>query len=335
MWGAMNRRARATISSTAGLLLLLLGCAGQDLAVRANGVRDSVRKARDNGAYRCAPRPLALSEANLEFAERELDRGEYFGALDHIETAEANAHEALRLSAAGVCGRSLPVPPPAPASPVDTDGDGIPDVSDLCPTVPEDKDGFQDEDGCPDLDNDQDGIPDTLDKCPNEPEDKDGFEDEDGCPDLDNDQDGIPDAEDLCPNEPGPPEEKGCPKKHTLVSVTQEKIELHQAVFFATAKATIMPQSFDLLNEVADVLKSRPTMQVRVEGHTDTRGSRTTNMRLSQARADSVKAYVVSRGIDASRLVSVGYGPDKPIETNRTAAGRERNRRVEFMILQQ
>jgi outer membrane protein OmpA-like peptidoglycan-associated protein len=331
----MNRRGRATISGVVGLLLLLLGCAGQDLAVRANGVRDGVRKARDNGAYRCAPRPLALSEANLEFAERELDRGEYFGALDHIEIAEVNVREALRLSPAGGCGKPLPVPPPAPASPVDTDGDGIPDVSDLCPTVPEDKDGFQDEDGCPDLDNDQDGIPDTLDKCPNEPEDKDGFEDEDGCPDLDNDQDGIPDAEDLCPNEPGPPEEKGCPKKPTLVSVTQEKIEIHQAVFFATGKATIMPQSFALLNEVADVLKTRATMQVRVEGHTDTRGSRTTNLRLSQARAESVKAYIVGRGIDASRLVPVGYGPDKPIETNKTAAGRERNRRVEFMILQQ
>jgi outer membrane protein OmpA-like peptidoglycan-associated protein len=281
---------------------LLLGCAGQDLAVRADGVRDSLHKARDNGAYRCAPRPLALSEANLEFAERELDKGEYFGALHHIEIADANVREALRLSPAGGCGKSPVVKPPAPASPVDTDGDGIPDVSDLCPTVPEDKDGFQDEDG---------------------------------CPDLDNDQDGIPDASDLCPNDPGPPEENGCPKKHTLVSVTQEKIELHQAVFFATGKATIMPQSFALLDEVADVLKTRSTMQVRVEGHTDTRGSRTSNMRLSQARADSVKAYVVGRGVDASRLISVGYGPDKPIETNKTAAGRERNRRVEFMILQQ
>ncbi len=210
-----------------------------------------------------------------------------------------------------------------------------PTRSNKCPNEPEDKDGFEDEDGCPDLDNDQDGIPDALDKCPNEPEDKDGFEDEDGCPDPDNDQDGIPDVIDKCPNEPGPPEENGCPKKHTLVSVTQEKIELHQAVFFATGRATIMPQSFPLLDEVADVLRTRSTMQVRVEGHTDSRGSRASNMRLSQARADSVKAYLVGHNVNASRMVSVGFGPDQPIETNKTAAGRERNRRVEFMITQQ
>ena len=290
----MNRRRRLAIGSA--VLFLLLGCAGQDLAVRANGVRAGLHKARENGAYKCAPRQLALSEANAEFAERELDRGEYFRALDYVEIAEANARQALRLSK-DACGK-----PPPPARPLDTDGDGIPD---------------------------------TLDKCPNEPEDKDGFEDEDGCPDLDNDKDGIPDTSDLCPNEPGPPEERGCPKKYSLVSVTQEKIELHQAVFFATAKSTIMPQSFALLNEVADVLKSRSTMQVRVEGHTDSRGKRAANMLLSQGRANAVKTYLVDHGIDASRMVSIGFGPDQPIETNRTAAGREKNRRVEFVILQQ
>ena len=290
----MNRRRRLAIGSA--VLFLLLGCAGQDLAVRANGVRAGLHKARENGAYKCAPRQLALSEANAEFAERELDRGEYFRALDYVEIAEANARQALRLSK-DACGKP---PPPAP-----------------------------------DLDNDLDGIPDTLDKCPNEPEDKDGFEDEDGCPDPDNDKDGIPDTSDLCPNEPGPPEERGCPKKYSLVSVTQEKIELHQAVFFATAKSTIMPQSFALLNEVADVLKSRSTMQVRVEGHTDSRGKRAANMLLSQGRANAVKTYLVDHGIDASRMVSIGFGPDQPIETNRTAAGREKNRRVEFVILQQ
>ena len=291
----MSSRRRAAIGSAIGLLLL--GCAGQDLAVRARDVRESLHKARENGAYQCAPRPLALSEANVDFAERELDRGEYFRALDHIEIAEANAKEALRLSPVDVCGKPTLAP-----SLVDTDGDGIPDIRDLCPTLPEDKDGFQDEDG---------------------------------CPDLDNDGDGIPDASDLCPNEPGPPEERGCPKKYSLVSVTQDKIELHQAVFFATGRATILSPSFPLLDEVADVLKTRLAMEVRVEGHTDTRGSRANNMRLSQARADSVKAYLVGRDIDASRMVSVGFGPDQPIETNRTAAGRERNRRVEFMITKQ
>ncbi|MCK4979763.1 MAG: OmpA family protein [Candidatus Delongbacteria bacterium] len=97
----------------------------------------------------------------------------------------------------------------------DIDKDGIPNKKDKCPTVPEDKDGFEDEDGCPDLDNDKDGIPDLKDKCPNVPEDKDGFEDEDGCPDLDNDKDGILDVDDKCPNEPedfdGFQDEDGCP----------------------------------------------------------------------------------------------------------------------------
>src|ERR1019366_5195712 len=97
----------------------------------------------------------------------------------------------------------------------DKDGDGIPDDVDKCPTEPEDKDGFQDDDGCPDPDNDGDGIPDALDKCPNDPEDKDGFQDDDGCPDLDNDGDGIPDINDACPNEKedgkGKRPNDGCP----------------------------------------------------------------------------------------------------------------------------
>jgi outer membrane protein OmpA-like peptidoglycan-associated protein len=99
--------------------------------------------------------------------------------------------------------------------PRDTDGDGIKDKTDACPNEPEDFDGFEDDDGCPDLDNDGDGIPDASDACPDLPEDFDGFEDSDGCPDLDNDQDGIPDAQDACPDEPedfdGVEDTDGCP----------------------------------------------------------------------------------------------------------------------------
>ncbi|MHB8080099.1 MAG: OmpA family protein [Candidatus Krumholzibacteriia bacterium] len=96
---------------------------------------------------------------------------------------------------------------------LDNDGDGIPDRRDSCPNVAEDKDGFQDDDGCPDLDNDGDGIPDALDKCPDAAEDRDGYQDDDGCPDPDNDGDNVLDAYDRCPDTPAGVEvdSRGCP----------------------------------------------------------------------------------------------------------------------------
>ena len=321
-------------------LVTLSRCAGADLASGVGKVREQLATARSKGAYQCAPRELASGEANAEFAEREFAKGEYFVAKDRLAAAQSAAQEALRLSSdERACPKPKPQPPrrkePAPDPFVDRDGDGIPDVRDKCPDEPEDKDGFEDEDGCPDPDNDKDGILDAADKCPNEPEDFDGFEDEDGCPDLDNDQDGIPDPTDRCPNEPGPASNDGCPPKFEFINVTQEKIELKQAIFFQTAKAVIMPTSFGLMNEVAAALGARPSMQVRIEGHTDSRGGHAYNVRLSQARADSVKAYLVGKGISSDRMDAKGYGPDQPIDNNKTAAGRERNRRVEFMITQQ
>jgi len=182
---------------------------------------------------------------------------------------------------------------------------------------------------------DHDGIADGVDKCPNEAEDKDGFEDEDGCPDPDNDKDGLLDGKDKCPNEPGPAESGGCPKKYEHIVVTNEKIELKQKIFFETNKSTIKSQSFGLLAEIANVLQTRPTMRIRIEGHTDTQGPRSRNMTLSQARADAVRFHLEGLGVSRARMESVGFGPDQPIETNRTTAGREKNRRVEFVIVQQ
>jgi outer membrane protein OmpA-like peptidoglycan-associated protein len=336
------------------------GCAGLQLQENVRQVHAIAKEARDNGAYKCAPRELALAETHLEFASRELDQGDYFRAKDHLQIADENARLAHRLSPRDKC-----VAPPKPGDkdgdgildnvdkcpndPEDKDGfedddgcpdpdndkDGIPDVKDKCPLEPEDKDGFEDEDGCPDPDNDADGIADVNDKCPVEPEDKDGFEDEDGCPDPDNDKDGVLDKADKCPNEPGPADNNGCPKKYEHIVVTQEKIELKQKIFFDTDKATIQPRSFSLLDEIASVLRARPTMTVRIEGHTDSRGTRAHNLKLSQARADSVRTHLVGLGIEQQRMESRGYGPDQPIETNKTAAGREKNRRVEFIITQQ
>ncbi len=308
----------------AGTALLAAGCAGVQLQQNVHQVRQIAKEARENGAYRCAPRQLALAETNIEFADAELGEGDYFRAREHLEIADDNAREAYKLSPRDRC-----------VGPADRDGDGITDDIDKCPNEPEDKDGFQDEDGCPDPDNDKDGILDAADKCPNDPEDKDGFEDEDGCPDPDNDKDGVLDAADKCPNEPGPPDNNGCPKKFEHIVVTNDKIELKQKIFFETDKAVIMPRSFGLLDEIASVLKSRATMRVRIEGHTDSRGSAPHNLKLSQARADSVRQYLIGLGIDGSRMEAQGFGAGQPIETNKTAAGRERNRRVEFFITQQ
>ena len=226
-----------------------------------------------------------------------------------------------------------------PRDKTDEDGDGIPDYRDKCPSQPEDKDGWQDEDGCPDPDNDADGYPDKTDKCPNEAEDFDGFQDEDGCPELDNDGDGIPDDKDKCPNEPeninGFEDEDGCPDKGPVskVKIVGDELIIMDKVFFDTNKATIQPRSFNLLDQVAATLKAHAELtRVSVEGHTDSKGPAAKNRKLSQARAESVVNYLVKHSVAATRLEAKGWGPDRPVEDNRTAKGREANRRVEFHI---
>jgi outer membrane protein OmpA-like peptidoglycan-associated protein len=227
-----------------------------------------------------------------------------------------------------------------PISKTDTDGDGIPDSRDKCPTEPEDKDGFQDDDGCPDPDNDGDGIPDNFDQCPNQPEDMDGFEDNDGCPDPDNDKDGVPDKLDKCPNEPetinGYQDEDGCPDSGppSKVKIEKGQIVILEKVFFDTDKARIQKKSFGLLDQVAQVIRGHAEFKIRIEGHTDSQGSQEHNLQLSKERAEAVRTYLIKAGIEPERLVSVGYGPAMPIADNKTAAGREANRRVEFHIME-
>jgi outer membrane protein OmpA-like peptidoglycan-associated protein len=355
MTGALVRAGTVT-ALLAAALAALAGCAGAELDQRARALRGTIKTARANGAYRCAPRELAVAEARSEFAERSLAAGDYFGARDHLEVAEASAQQALRGSPADRCltddadrdGVADRVDRCA-GQPEDRDGfedgDGCPDADndrdrvedarDRCPLEPEDGDGFEDDDGCPDPDDDEDGLPDGKDRCPRQAEDRDGFEEEDGCPDPDNDRDGFLDAADRCPNEAGPAGGDGCPRRYRFIEVTPEKIELRQTIFFRTGKAEIMSRSFPLLDEVVLALQGRPTMKVRIEGHTDARGNHLRNTTLSQSRAEAVKAYLVGRGVAGDRLDARGFGPDRPIETNKTAAGREKNRRVEFVITQQ
>lgn len=219
----------------------------------------------------------------------------------------------------------------------DRDGDGIADEPDKCPDTPEDKDGFEDEDGCPEPDNDKDAVLDVVDKCPLQAEDIDTFEDADGCPDPDNDQDRVADAQDQCPNQPedydGDQDADGCPDLYKNIIVRDDRIELKQTVFFAPGKDRILAKSYPLLNEVALALRDNPSLNVRIEGHTDSQGSAAANQRLSQKRAESVRRYLVDQAIAPARMEAIGYGEDRPLEDNRTAEGRATNRRVEFLII--
>ncbi|NVB85135.1 MAG: OmpA family protein [Kofleriaceae bacterium] len=349
---------------TRSLLLYLAiactACAGQAVRTQTAATDGLIITARENGAQRCAPVELAMAESNNDFAQHALDEGNFYDAKRTAEVAETNAKLAIEKSPKDKCTDQPKLPP----KPQDRDGDGLLDPDDKCPDDPEDFDKFQDDDGCPDLDNDADGIRDKDDKCPDNPEDIDKFEDTDGCPELDNDQDGLADTVDQCPNEaedkdgfedddgcPDPDNDNdtfldnddkcplefgvapdGCPKKYVNVVVTKTKIEIKQTIFFEFNKATIKSVSFSLLNEVAQALADNPTIKVEIQGHTDSVGNDKFNLKLSQKRAESVKAYLAKRGIDAGRMDPKGYGENVPIADNRTADGRSQNRRVEFVI---
>lgn len=370
------------------VVIALWGCGGPELRGRLQGVDALIATARDSGAVRCAPVELAMAESHADFARQELSEGRYYQARTELGLAETSAREAVRRSPRNLC-----------VGPPDSDSDGVADATDACPDQAEDKDGFEDADGCPDTDNDADGVLDAQDSCPDSAEDPDGFRDGDGCPEPDNDQDGILDAEDACPGEaedkdgfqdgdgcpdadndgdglldaadgcPGEPEDKDghqdedgcpdcdddgdgvpecpqlvdlCPEKpaatpdgcppYKLVVVTQAKIEIKQTIFFEYKKAIIKNVSYGLLDEVALVLRDNPRIRVRIEGHTDDRGSDVFNLGLSQQRADAVREFLISRGIEAARMEAKGFGETMSIASNRTEPGRAQNRRVEFVI---
>ncbi|MBD3220462.1 OmpA family protein [bacterium] len=212
----------------------------------------------------------------------------------------------------------------------DNDGDGIPDVEDGAPDDAEDRDGFQDADGVPDPDNDGDGIIDSRDAAPDEAEDMDGFQDDDGAPDPDNDQDGVLDGEDECPDTPADVEvdEKGCP----VVEEIKADLVL-EGVTFRTGSAELTPGSSSTLDEVAGSLKAWPEVRIEVAGYTDSSGPEELNRKLSQERAESVRQYLLLKGIDASRVTAVGYGEENPVADNATREGRAANRRVELKRL--
>lgn len=206
----------------------------------------------------------------------------------------------------------------------DKDGDGVADKDDLCPTIK----GVASLRGCPDSDGD--GLADKDDKCPNEK----GPMVSNGCPDSDGD--GISDNEDKCPTVPGIAANNGCPATDLAPEVkTEVQNKLNFAaknIEFETGSDRIRTTSFKDLDNVVAIMNQYKDLKVNIDGHTDNVGKESANVDLSMRRAIAVNDYLVKKGINQNRLAASGYGPSKPVATNNTAEGRQKNRRVELNI---
>jgi len=270
-----------------------------------------------------------------------------------VTTETANYHFQHNIGVAfALAKKKAPVViPPPPPQPVDTDGDGITDDKDKCPTVK----GLAKYDGCPIPDTDKDGINDEEDKCPAVPgfaryqgcpipdTDKDGINDEEdkcptvpgvaryqGCPVPDTDGDGVNDEEDKCVTLPGPVSNQGCP---VIPDEVKKQVDIAaNNILFVTGSYKLLPKSYKGLNEVVKILQDNPGMKLAIDGHTDYVGSDEMNQTLSDNRAGAVKNYFLSKGIDESRITSEGHGETMPVADNKTAAGRQKNRRVEMKL---
>ena len=241
--------------------------------------------------------------------------------------------------------------------PIDSDGDGVPDYLDLCPNTPAVAKGFVDKNGCT-RDSDGDGIPDFQDKCPDTPLEAHGMVDAAGCP-RDTDGDGIPDYLDKCPTFPGSIKNYGCPEfkadvkpdtkldtkpdvKPDLVP-TQPSVTINknlkvlfqkalQGIQFDPARYTLKPSSYEILDQIAEALVDNSTFHIEIQGHTDNVGNPVSNKLLSEKRAQAVLTYLVTKGVDAKRISSRGFGDTLPVASNKTPAGKMQNRRVEFVV---
>jgi outer membrane protein OmpA-like peptidoglycan-associated protein len=203
----------------------------------------------------------------------------------------------------------------------DRDGDGIVDNQDACPDVK----GSKLMKGCPDTDGD--GIADNDDKCPTVKGPKDNA----GCPWPDTDGDGVADKDDKCPTVKGTVANNGCPEVTEVIMKSLN--DYAKTILFDSAKSSFQKQTYPVLVAITAILKEYPNSNFSLEGHTDSDGKDASNQTLSEERASAVKSYLVENGISAARLTSKGFGESAPVDSNKTAAGKANNRRVEVKLV--
>ena len=249
------------------------------------------------GVAACCPEPLVKEEPKVEAPPADQDQDGVIDADDRCPAVAGSVEYS-----------GCP----------DTDSDGVPDDVDRCASVK----GLAEHQGCPPPDTDGDGVIDADDQCPNDK----GEADTKGCPDKDGDS--VRDADDKCPDQAGTVEEAGC-----LPAAVQKFSGSIKGITFDAGKATIRKASNKTLDAAVAVLQQYPSLRVEVQGHTDDQGPDDKNMELSQARANSVKDYLVAKGVAAERVDAKGYGETAPKADNKTGKGRAENRRIEFKIL--
>lgn len=228
----------------------------------------------------------------------------------------------------------------------DNDNDGIINKEDNCPNVfglamfngcPDtDKDGIMDqEDNCPDIagtlngcpDADNDGVADPYDKCPNFAGDKTN----NGCPLPDTDNDGVPDKFDKCPSVKGLNNNNGCPPEADINQTNITSKPKAVLIYFELSKSEITAESKKILDNVASYITKSNIKTYEISGHTDNTSSAETNLKLSLARANAVRDYLVAKGIDKTKLITRGFGEEFPVDSSNTEVGRHKNRRVEII----
>lgn len=278
----------------------------------------------------CTPEGVMVNDVGCPLPDSDSDSDRDGVSDNHDKCPGTPAGVAVRKD-----GCPLPLPPapvpavaPAPqASDLDSDRDGVPDDRDKCPGTPASV--VVNKNGCP-PDADDDGVPDYQDNCQGTP--AGAKVDKDGCP-PDSDLDGIPDSLDKCP---GTPSGTVVDKNGCLAAAERKIISIRLEMEFDTGKTVVKKKYHNKIKVVGDFMKEHPDATATIVGHTDnvdTHNKPERNMRLSQARAQNVRQYLIKKfGIKGSRITAIGYGAEKPIASNATKEGRQKNRRIVAVI---